>query len=303
MKRLSVRSALRPVLLAAAGLVIGSFIEWPGTLESAGDTAPGLNALAVRSAHSRTAAKAHPRGGNPGTKVAGEDEAHAAAPAMQTQILAVAERLASALRRFREEAQVVLSGGPAGSEPAAVDADDPLEAPATLPHTADRTAVYDIAAHAVYLPNGNKLEAHSGIGPRQDDPRYVNVKNRGPTPPNVYDLALRQPLFHGVRAIRLIPVDGARMFGRDGILAHSYMHGGGGQSNGCVVFRDYPAFLDAYLRGDVERLVVVDRLEPAERLEPAPVAAASITSAPPMNHFKRKVPHVSRSSARGGYAS
>ena len=37
------------------------------------------------------------------------------------------------------------------------------------------------------------------------------------------------------------------MFGRDGILAHSYMLGPNGQSNGCLSFRDYPKFLRAFL--------------------------------------------------------
>ncbi len=132
--------------------------------------------------------------------------------------------------------------------------------PISLPGPETRTAVYDIAAHTVYLPNGRKLEAHSGLGNQMDDARYVNVKNRGPTPPNVYDLSLRDRLFHGVQAIRLNPVDGDKMFGRDGILAHSYMLGPNGQSNGCVSFRDYPEFLHAYLRGDVDRLVVVSNL-------------------------------------------
>jgi len=130
----------------------------------------------------------------------------------------------------------------------------------SLPGPDSRTAVYDIAAHTVYLPNGNRLEAHSGLGNKLDDPRYVNVKNRGPTPPNVYDLALREQLFHGVRAIRLNPVGDDNMFGRDGMLAHSYMLGPNGQSNGCVSFRDYPAFLRTVLRGEVDRLVVVPNL-------------------------------------------
>jgi len=123
-----------------------------------------------------------------------------------------------------------------------------------------RTAIYDIAAHAVYLPNGDRLEAHSGLGSNLDDPRSVSVKNGGPTPPNVYELVLRKQLFHGVRAVRLVPLDQGKMFGRDGMLAHSYMHGPNGQSKGCVSFRDYPAFLSAFLRGEVERLVVVDHL-------------------------------------------
>ena len=50
------------------------------------------------------------------------------------------------------------------------------------------------------------------------------------------------------------------MYGREGILAHPFMLGPNGQSNGCVSFKDYPAFLNAYLRGDITRLVVVQRL-------------------------------------------
>jgi Tlde1 domain len=131
---------------------------------------------------------------------------------------------------------------------------------AALPGREGRTAVYDIAAHTVYLPNGQKLEAHSGLGDKLDDPRYVSVRMRGPTPPNVYDLTLREASFHGVQAIRLNPVDDDKMFGRDGMLAHTYMLGGNGQSNGCVSFKDYSKFLRAYLNGDVDRLVVVARL-------------------------------------------
>jgi hypothetical protein len=130
----------------------------------------------------------------------------------------------------------------------------------SLPALADRTAVYDIAAHVVYLPNGDRLEAHSGLGKRLDNPRYVNEKDRGPTPPNVYSLVLRKQLFHGVQAIRLNPVGDGNMFGRDGMLAHSYMLGPTGQSFGCVSFKDYPEFLHAFLKGEVDRLVVVPHL-------------------------------------------
>jgi hypothetical protein len=124
----------------------------------------------------------------------------------------------------------------------------------------NRTAIYDITARTVYLPNGRRLEAHSGLGDHMDDPHYVNAKDTGPTPPNVYELKLRETLFHGVRAIRLVPSDSSKMYGRDGILAHSYLLGPNGQSNGCVSFSDYAAFLDAFQRGDVNRLVVVERL-------------------------------------------
>jgi hypothetical protein len=131
----------------------------------------------------------------------------------------------------------------------------------TAPDDLDvRTAIYDISAHTVYLPGGAKLEAHSGLGSHIDDPRSVSMHNRGVTPPNVYRLSLREHLFHGVRALRLTPVGDGNMYGRDGILAHTYMLGPNGQSNGCVSMRNYPAFLQAFLDGKVERLLVVDHL-------------------------------------------
>jgi Protein of unknown function (DUF2778) len=119
------------------------------------------------------------------------------------------------------------------------------------------TAVYDISAKIVYMPNGEKLEAHSGLGDKMDDPRYVNVRMKGATPPGTYILTEREALFHGVRAIRMNPVGGsAAIYGRDGILAHTYMLGPRGDSNGCVSFKDYNKFLQAYLRGEVKRMVV-----------------------------------------------
>jgi type VI secretion system (T6SS) effector TldE1-like protein len=126
-----------------------------------------------------------------------------------------------------------------------------------------RTAIYDIAARIVYMPNGRRLEAHSGLGSHMDDARYVDLKRQGPTPPNTYKLVMREEPFHGVQAIRLVPVGDGNMFGRDGILAHPYMLGPNGQSNGCVSFSDYPAFLEAYLKGEVDRLVVVEHLATA----------------------------------------
>lgn len=123
-----------------------------------------------------------------------------------------------------------------------------------------RTAIYDITSRTVYLPNGRRLEAHSGLGSHMDNPRSVHLRATGPTPPNVYELKLRERPFHGVRAIRLIPTDNSKMFARNGILAHTYMLGPSGQSNGCVSFKDYAAFLDAFDRGEINRLVVVERL-------------------------------------------
>jgi hypothetical protein len=131
------------------------------------------------------------------------------------------------------------------------------ETPAALPALANRTAIYDIAAHTVYMPNGERLEAHSGLGDRLDDVRYVSERNRGPTPPHVYDLKLRESLFHGVQAVRLNPVGGTNPFGRTGLLAHTYMLGPRGDSNGCISFKDYQKFLQAFKRGEVTRLAVV----------------------------------------------
>jgi hypothetical protein len=124
------------------------------------------------------------------------------------------------------------------------------------------TAVYDISARMVYLPDGSKLEAHSGLGAKLDDPRYVHVRMHGATPPHIYDLEPREALFHGVPALRLKPVGGEEaIFGRTGLLAHTYMLGPNGDSNGCVSFKDYYAFLNAYRNGGIKRLAVVARVE------------------------------------------
>src|SRR5271154_7021954 len=122
------------------------------------------------------------------------------------------------------------------------------------------TAVYDLSAHTVYLPNGTKLEAHSGLGDRLDDPNHVNERMRGATPPHLYELEPREASFHGVQALRLNPIGGGDIFGRAGLLAHTYMLGPNGDSNGCVSFKDYDAFLRAYQNGQVRKLAVVSRL-------------------------------------------
>jgi hypothetical protein len=139
----------------------------------------------------------------------------------------------------------------------------PSYRPAPLFAGRGRTAIYDIAAATVYMPNGERLEAHSGMGPMLDNPRYVNKRMRGPTPPHTYNLTMREALFHGVEAIRLNPVDPSKIYGRDGLLAHTYMLGRRGDSNGCLVFKDYRRFLAAFKRGEVTQLVVVARTSSA----------------------------------------
>ncbi|MER8425493.1 tlde1 domain-containing protein [Mesorhizobium sp. M1403] len=131
----------------------------------------------------------------------------------------------------------------------------------TTPGMGSGVAVYDISAKTVYMPDGSRLEAHSGLGAMVDQPRYVHKKNVGPTPPDTYNLTLRESRFHGVEALRLTPASGSNKYGRDGLLAHTYMlRGGRAESNGCVVFKDYARFLAAYKKGKIKRLVVVPRL-------------------------------------------
>jgi hypothetical protein len=136
-----------------------------------------------------------------------------------------------------------------------------------------QTAVYDISAQAVYLPNGTKLEAHSGLGGLMDNPAYVDKRMVGATPPNVYDLKPREKLFHGVAALRMTPVGENEMHGRNGLLVHSYLLGPNGDSNGCVSIKEYERFLAAYNNGEVKRLVVVPSLKDgltASRRSPSP---------------------------------
>jgi type VI secretion system (T6SS) effector TldE1-like protein len=124
------------------------------------------------------------------------------------------------------------------------------------------TAVYDISAKMVYLPDGTKLEAHSGLGDNLDNPRSENIRMRGVTPPHIYELKPREALFHGVPALRLNPIGGSEaIHGRDGLLAHTFMLGPNGDSNGCVSFRDYSAFLDAYRNKGIRKLAVVSRID------------------------------------------
>jgi len=124
-----------------------------------------------------------------------------------------------------------------------------------------QTAVYIIGSKMVYLPDGTQLEAHSGLGSKMDDVRYSHVRMQGVTPPHIYEMKPREALFHGVPALRLTPIGGEdKIHGRDGLLAHTYMLGASGQSNGCVSFKDYYAFLDAYKNKGIRRLAVLAKM-------------------------------------------
>jgi hypothetical protein len=125
----------------------------------------------------------------------------------------------------------------------------------------NETAVYDITAHAVYLPNGTVLEAHSGMGSMRDDLEHVSVANFGATPPAVYALKPREKDFHGVSALRMTPAEGSDIFGRSGLLVHSYMLGPNGDSNGCVSVKEYDRFLRAFNDGQFSRIAVVSSVK------------------------------------------
>jgi hypothetical protein len=196
------------------------------------------------------------------SRFVGDNVLEVAAPADDTYVLASIDD--RAVRPMVVRTSVATRSLVALASPAAPEKQS-RPASSALGELDGRTAIYDIAAHTIYLPDGDKLEAHSGLGYRFDDPRFVKERNRGPTPPNLYALSLRERRFHGVQALRLTPIGDGNMYGRDGILAHTYMLGPKGQSNGCLVMRNYPAFLRAYLNGKIERVLVVDHLAPNDR--------------------------------------
>ena len=133
------------------------------------------------------------------------------------------------------------------------------------------TAVYDISSGKVYMPNGEVLEAHSGLGNMMDNPAFVNQRGQGPTPPGVYSLSMRESLFHGTEAIRMTPGSGTQMYGRDGILAHPPLRRGSIGSSGCIAFADYSKFLNAFKRGEVQKIVVVSSVSDANNSCTPPV--------------------------------
>ncbi len=130
---------------------------------------------------------------------------------------------------------------------------------ANIPSASSRTAIYVITEQKVYMPDGKVFEAHSGLGDMRDNPKYIKVRARGPTPPNRYKLSMREKPFHGVPALRMTPTDWSNMHGRNGILAHTYLRRRPGDSAGCIAFKDYYAFLKYYKKGLINEIIVVAR--------------------------------------------
>ncbi len=121
-------------------------------------------------------------------------------------------KVSTALRKvfamLQPSESLVASASPDGG----ISSDGRDSAPPTLAEK--RAALYDISARTVYMRDGTRLEAHSGERP-----------------------------FHGVEALRMKPVGQGDLFGRSGLLTHSYLMGPKGESNGCVSFKDYAAFV------------------------------------------------------------
>lgn len=123
-----------------------------------------------------------------------------------------------------------------------------------------KVAIYDVTNATVYMPDGTKLRAHSGIGIMRDNPRYEHVSMKGPTPAGIYRLSMRESRFYGVEAIRMTSIDGRHPKNRTGLLTHTNLLRGQIGSHGCVAFQNYQPFLNAFKRGQVKMLVVVPEL-------------------------------------------
>ncbi|WP_210259945.1 DUF2778 domain-containing protein [Martelella sp. HB161492] len=130
-----------------------------------------------------------------------------------------------------------------------------------VPETTTKVAVYDISTAKVYMPDGTVLEAHSGRGKYRDNPDYTHLKMAGAVPAATYKLTLRESLFHGVQALRMTSVDGTDPLGRTGLLAHTYMLSTPGDSHGCLVFKNYNKFLEAFRKNEVDYIVAVPSLQ------------------------------------------
>ncbi|MGV3553222.1 DUF2778 domain-containing protein [Rhizobium sp.] len=136
---------------------------------------------------------------------------------------------------------------------------------AAWPGKGTKVAIYDVSNATVYMPDGTRLRAHSGIGRMRDNPRYEHVKMTGPTPAGIYRLSMREKRFYGVEAIRMTSIDGRDPKNRTGLLTHTNLLRNQKGSHGCVAFQDYQPFLRAFKRGQITMLVVVPELPSSNR--------------------------------------
>jgi len=128
------------------------------------------------------------------------------------------------------------------------------------PGQGTKVAIYDVSNATVYMPDGTKLRAHSGIGRMRDNPRFEHVKMSGPTPAGIYRLSMREKRFYGVEAIRMTSIDGRDPKNRTGLLTHTNLLRGQKGSHGCIAFQNYQPFLKAFKRGHITMIIVVPEL-------------------------------------------
>ena len=132
----------------------------------------------------------------------------------------------------------------------------------------------NLGAHRLSVPTANSSRRIRGCGDQMDDPRHVNGQDARGVRRRTSRSDHAGIAFSRRRGDPAQPASTkTEMFGRDGILAHTYMLGPNGQSNGCVSFKNYAAFLRAFQTGDIDRLVVVAELgDTMPDLDTAPAA-------------------------------
>ena len=125
-----------------------------------------------------------------------------------------------------------------------------------------RTAIYDISAHTVYLPNGATAGGAFGSRRRDRTIRASCMKECAGRRHQMFTSLLRaNSFFMGFK--RCVSNPSARAIFSDApdfwrILICSCANGA---SNGCVSFKNYDAFLQAYQNGEIKHLAVVAHLD------------------------------------------
>ncbi len=66
----------------------------------------------------------------------------------------------------------------------------------------------------------------------------------------------------------MTPIGDGEMYGRNGILAHPYLLGPRGDSNGCMSVKEYEEFLTAFKKGHIDQIVVVESMPKTRSTNP-----------------------------------
>ncbi len=134
----------------------------------------------------------------------------------------------------------------------------------------NKTAIYDISAATVYLPSGEKLEAHSGIATCATIRAMLTRRC----------VALRHRALISFRCVKAYSTGSKQCVCSQPMVAirttatacwRTHTCCAGQDSNGCVVFKDYARFLRAFKRGEVNRMIVVTSMSSSSK--PARIAS------------------------------